>query len=141
TGSLICPVMIRPWESVLTAVLKKRRSNGASPGGVRTFRSKGAESVAWLVPGEESEPEPERPARKTSPPPSSPAIVAIRLTNGDRMPDTVAGPVQEMVVALDRVTILPLSVLNLDSHSAISAWIYAIQSRTLCFANMKLDQG
>src|SRR5262249_19418151 len=47
TVSLVGPVMMRPRESVLTAVVKKRRLKGASGCGSRILRSKGADSVAW----------------------------------------------------------------------------------------------
>ena len=44
TGSLVGPVMILPCESVLTAVVKNRRLNGASgPAGASTRRSNGLE--------------------------------------------------------------------------------------------------
>src|ERR1044071_2424756 len=45
TGSLLGPVMMRPRESVFTAVVKKRRFKGASGNVERILRSNGAESV------------------------------------------------------------------------------------------------
>src|SRR3954462_8290192 len=47
TGSLVGPVMMRPRESVLTAVSKKRSSKGASGGVSRIFRWKASEKV-WF---------------------------------------------------------------------------------------------
>src|SRR5215210_6989300 len=48
TGSLVGPVMMRPRESVFTAVVNIRRSKGDSPEGLRIFRSNGAESVCSM---------------------------------------------------------------------------------------------
>jgi len=48
TGSLFGPVMIRPRESVLTAVVKIRRGSGDSPDGERIFRSNVADS-SWSI--------------------------------------------------------------------------------------------
>src|ERR1051325_3700959 len=47
TGSLVGPVMIRPRESVLTAVSKNRSSKGASGGVSKIFRWKASEKV-WF---------------------------------------------------------------------------------------------
>src|SRR5215204_4830948 len=48
TGSLVGPVMISPFELVLTAVSNRRSSKGASGAISNTLRWKAAEKV-WLV--------------------------------------------------------------------------------------------
>jgi hypothetical protein len=76
TGSLVGPVMIRPLESVLTAVVKNLSWKGASGGVSKILRSKGAEKV-WLIrvaPAEDVR-------NKSHPPHAAQTAAAARIFN------------------------------------------------------------